>query len=59
MGGGITNSTHFCRKERTEKMPTVMIAMQMLDATNAFQLALPGKLANLVTVLSSVNTSKV
>lgn len=33
--------------------------MQMLDATNAFQLALPAKLANLVMVLSSVKTSKV
>lgn len=35
-----------------------MIAMQMLDITNVFQLALPGKLANLVTESSSLNSSK-
>lgn len=35
-----------------------MIAMQMLDITNVFQLALPGKLANLVTGLLLVNSSK-
>lgn len=42
-------STHFCRKRRTEQMPTMRMPTQMPEATNTIHLTLPEETFSLVT----------